>query len=252
MVFLPNSFHPYGKQRFAEFYCRIHASDGNLDSALGPYCDSTGCINFAGDFIPEARPVKLTPTPDAGLRFCGWSGPDTTSRDSVFTLPMQRPFAVTGSFGTSTAITSIGARPNGVMGAAYTDALQITGGGVPVWTVTAGALPPGISLASTGVLSGFPQQTGDYSFTAHVVACDTASKAFSLSVTAPTLATSDVVAHLLGPTAPLTADQVRYLDFLGNRNGDLDIGDFLAWVKATGAPLSAAVLDAVQRKGSRR
>ncbi len=85
-----------------------------------------------------------------------------------------------------------------------------------------------------------------------MVACDTASKAFSLSVTAPTLTTTDVVAQLLGPTTPLTADQVRYLDFLGNSNGNLDIGDFLAWVKATGAPLSAAVLDALQRKESRR
>ena len=78
------------------------------------------------------------------------------------------------------------------------------------------------------------------------------SRAFTLSVTAPTLATSDVVAQLLGPTAPLNADQVRYLDYLGNNNGSFDIGDFLAWVKATGAPLNAAVLQAVQRKGSRQ
>jgi hypothetical protein len=212
--------------------------------------DTTG-INFAGDFIPEGRPVKLTPTPDAGLRFCGWSGPDTTSRDSVLTLPMARPFAVTGSFGTSPTITSATARRSGVMGAAYADTLRIGGGGVPTWTVTGGALPPGITLAASGELAGFPQQTGNYSFVAHVVACDTASKAFTLSVTAPTLATADVVAQLLGPTAPLTPDQIRYLDFLGNNNNGFDIGDFLAWVKATNAPLSAAVLEALQRKGGR-
>ena len=78
------------------------------------------------------------------------------------------------------------------------------------------------------------------------------SRAFTLSVTAPTLATSDVVAQLLGPTAPLNADQVRYLDYLGNSNGSFDIGDFLAWVKATGAPMSAAALQALQRKGGPR
>jgi M6 family metalloprotease-like protein len=59
---------------------------------------------------------------------------------------------------------------------------------------------------------------------------------------AGTLATADVVAHLLGPTAPLSTAQIQYLDSQGNNNGIFDIGDFLAWVKATGAPLSAAVL----------
>jgi len=71
-------------------------------------------------------------------------------------------------------------------------------------------------------------------------------------VTAPTLATADVTAQLFGPTSPLTADQVRYLDFLGNNNGVFDIGDFLAWVKATGAPLSAAALQTMQRQGGPR
>jgi hypothetical protein len=64
-------------------------------------------------------------------------------------------------------------------------------------------------------------------------------KTFTLSVTSPTLATADVTMQLLGPTTPLNADQVRYLDFLGNNNGGFDIGDFLAWVKATGAMLSS-------------
>lgn len=57
------------------------------------------------------------------------------------------------------------------------------------------------------------------------------------------LTTADVVAQLLGPTAPLSSAQIQYLDSQGNNNGSFDIGDFLAWVKATGAPLSAAVLE---------
>jgi M6 family metalloprotease-like protein len=50
------------------------------------------------------------------------------------------------------------------------------------------------------------------------------------------LNTADVVAHLLGPTAPLSAPQIQFLDANGNNNGLFDIGDFLAWVKSTGAP----------------
>jgi len=75
---------------------------------------------------------------------------------------------------------------------------------------------------------------------------------FTMSVTAPSLATADVATQLLGPAAPLNADQVRYLDFLGNSNGVFDIGDFLAWVKTTGAPLSAAMMQALPRKGGPR
>ena len=51
---------------------------------------------------------------------------------------------------------------------------------------------------------------------------------------------TDVVAHLLGPTAPLTPAELQSLDTNGNNNGSFDVGDFLAFVKATGAPGAAA------------
>ena len=208
-------------------------------------------VNLAGDFIPENRPVKLTPIP-SGNQFCGWTG-DSTTTDSVITVPMQRPYTLTASFGTGATITSGGTRPAGIMGATYADTLQISGGGgVTVWSLIGGALPLGVTLSTAGVVSGFPRQTGNFSYTARVTSCGTVSRAFTLSITAPTLATSDVVAELLGPTAPLNADQVRYLDFIGNNNGSFDVGDFLAWFKATGAPLSAATLQAMQRKGGRQ
>jgi M6 family metalloprotease-like protein len=210
-------------------------------------------INLAGDFVPDGRAVRLTPTPTGGLHFCGWTGSDTTTTDSLLTLPMQHPYTVTANFGTSATITSTNARPNGVMGATYADTLRISGGGgVTVWTVTGGALPQGLTLGASGVVSGFPRQSGNFTYTATVSSCDTSSRTFTLSVTVPTLATADVTAQLLGPTSPLTPDQIRYLDFLGNSNGSFDIGDFLAWVKATGAPLSGAALQARQRKGGPR
>lgn len=205
-------------------------------------------INLAGDFVPEGRAVQLTPI-DGGANFCGWTG-DSTTIDSVISVPMQRPYTLTANFGTSLTITSANARPNGVMGGTYADTLRISGGGgLTIWTVTGGALPQGLSLSPGGVVSGFPRQSGNFSYTATVTSCDTGSRTFTLSVTVPTLATADVTAQLLGPTSPLNADQIRYLDFLGNNNGSFDVGDFLAWVKATGAPLSAAAQQARQRKG---
>src|SRR5438552_1911332 len=50
------------------------------------------------------------------------------------------------------------------------------------------------------------------------------------------LTTADVVAQLLGVATPLNADQLGYLDVFGNANGRFDVGDFKAWVDATGAP----------------
>jgi len=103
------------------------------------------------------------------------------------------------------------------------------------------------------VVSGFPRQTGNFTYTVTITTgAQSQSKAFTFSVTAPTLTTSDVVAQLFGGST-LSADQQRYLDFIGNNNSGFDIGDFLAWVKLTGAPLSAATLQTLQsvprRKG---
>jgi len=221
-------------------------------STSGGSVTADTAINLAGDFVPDGRAVQLTPV-DAGANFCGWTG-DSTTIDSVITVPMRRPYTLTANFGTGATITSANARPNGIMGATYADTLRIGGGGggATTWSVTGGALPPGLNLSLSGVVSGFPRVTGDFTYTATVVSCDTQSRTFTLSVTAPTLATAAVTAQLLGPTSPLSADEVRYLDYLGNDNGSFDIGDFLAWVKATGAPLSAAALPAVRRKGGPR
>jgi M6 family metalloprotease-like protein len=49
------------------------------------------------------------------------------------------------------------------------------------------------------------------------------------------LITADVVSQLLSGTG-LAAQDTLDLDQLGNANGRFDVGDFLAWVKATGAP----------------
>ncbi|HEV8383091.1 MAG TPA: M6 family metalloprotease domain-containing protein [Gemmatimonadales bacterium] len=212
--------------------------------------DTAGIDLAGGTFIPAGRTVTLTASPDPGVTFGGWCG-DTVTTNTVVALPMQRPYTVLANFG-ALVLSAPAARPNGVMGASYTDALESSGGGcTKSWAVTGGALPQGLTLGSqTGVVSGFPRQTGDFTYTVTVTSgAQSQSKTFTFSVTAPTLATADVTAQLLGPTAPLNADQVRYLDYLGNNNGGFDIGDFLAWVKATGAPLSAAAL---QRKGGPR
>jgi M6 family metalloprotease-like protein len=215
--------------------------------------DTAGVDLTAGVLIPENRTTTLTATPAGAALFCGWTG-DTTASVSSLALGMRRSYIVAADFGSTASITSAAARPDGVMGATYADTLRISGGGSTMaWSVTGGALPTGVTLdAATGRLSGFPRASGNFTYTATVTSCTTTSRTLTLSVSIPTLATADVTAQLLGPTSPLNADQIRYLDFLGNNNGSFDIGDFLAWVKATGAPLSAAAVQARQGKGGPR
>jgi M6 family metalloprotease-like protein len=69
------------------------------------------------------------------------------------------------------------------------------------------------------------------------------------------LATADVVAQLLNGSSSLTPTDLGALDALGNSNGGFDLGDFLAWVQTTGAPLTAAqrqVMGSLSREAAPR
>lgn len=69
---------------------------------------------------------------------------------------------------------------NGVIGVSYKFLLVASGGVQPyTWSLTSGQLPPGLSLASNGVISGIPTTLGKYQFTAKVVDSQTPTAAFN-------------------------------------------------------------------------
>jgi hypothetical protein len=81
--------------------------------------------------------------------------------------------------------------PAAVSGSAYSQTLSASGGSPPyAFTLIAGALPAGITLASSGVLSGTPAAHGSFSFT--VRATEPAGcggrQAYTLVVGCPTIA----------------------------------------------------------------
>src|SRR5262249_27026096 len=56
--------------------------------------------------------------------------------------------------------------PNGIAGTAYNQILTAMGGTTPyTFTVSAGALPTGLTLASGGALTGTPTAVGTFNFT---------------------------------------------------------------------------------------
>lgn len=112
--------------------------------------------------------------------------------------------------------------------------------------LTAGAfVPEGRAVQLTAIASGgetFAGWRGDTSSSNPVLMLPMGRPYTVVAYFAAPVTTAAAVAQLLGPTAPLTPGQVVYLDARGNDNGFFDLGDFLAWVKATGAPLSPDVM----------
>ena len=83
--------------------------------------------------------------------------------------------------------------PGGTINAAYSATLAATGGTPPyAWTVSSDNLPPGLTLGSTGVISGTPTTAMSYSFTVQVTdaASHTASTAYSIAINAASATTT--------------------------------------------------------------
>ncbi|GAB2511943.1 putative Ig domain-containing protein [Lysobacter humi (ex Lee et al. 2017)] len=105
------------------------------------------------------------------------------------------PFAIAQNYTLQVGAASITLAPatlaNGRVATAYTQAITASGGVAPyTYAVTAGALPNGVTLSSTGTLSGTPTAAG--TFNATITATDAngqgGSRAYSLQIAAPTLA----------------------------------------------------------------
>jgi M6 family metalloprotease-like protein len=185
----------------------------------------------SGTFLAQGEFLTLTARPDSGLLFGGWSG-DTATLSNPLYLRMSRPFEVVARFETPLAALDTALSP-GVMGREYADTIRVAGTpGTYAFRVAFGAAPPGLVLDSaTGVLRGVPARSGTYAFSVAVGSLvQSLLLPLRLAVTAPSLAVSDVANQLLGSDSALTADQLRFLDLVGNANGGFDVGDFAAWL----------------------
>ena len=105
------------------------------------------------------------------------------------------PFSITQNYTLQVAAPTVTLAPASLpvdsVGAAYpATGISASGGAAPYgYAITAGALPPGLTLSPTGQLSGTPTSAGSFSFT--VTATDahgqTGSFAYTLNIGAPTI-----------------------------------------------------------------
>jgi len=86
--------------------------------------------------------------------------------------------------------------PTPAVGVFYSQTLSSSGGVAPyTYTPGGGSLPPGLTLATSGTISGTPTGSGPYNYTVHVVDSTvgtplTTDKSYSFSVSGPTLVVS--------------------------------------------------------------
>jgi sugar lactone lactonase YvrE len=86
--------------------------------------------------------------------------------------------------------------PPGAVGVPYSYTLVAVGGSPPdTWSLTSGALPNGLTLSGTGVITGTPTATGTSNFTVKVtdISSANATRALSLAITSPLTITTDSV-----------------------------------------------------------
>ncbi len=83
-------------------------------------------------------------------------------------------------------ITSSSPLPDGLVGTLYSTTLTATGTGPIAFSLLSGTLPPGLSLSSSGTISGTPTVAGTFNFTIQAVnGCNTVNKNFSLTIFLP-------------------------------------------------------------------
>jgi M6 family metalloprotease-like protein len=221
-------------------------------TATGPGTVASSPVVPADTLLLQGTVVTLTAAPGAGGIFQGWRG-DTASATNPLVLTMSRAWTVEAAFIAVLAAAPV-SPPAAVMGADYLLPLSATGGtGSYTWVLQSGTLPEGVTVRRTGALAGIPEETGSFPITVRVTSgAQAADQSLTLSVGAPALTTATVLGVLLGTGGRLTADEIRYLDLLGNRNGQYDVGDFRAFIDKTGGAVTAEMMAQLLRKEATR
>jgi hypothetical protein len=167
--------------------------DGMVGTAYSQTLTADGGITpFTWTLTAGALPAGLTLS-SAGVI----SGTPTTAGKATFAVTVtdsSTPTAQTASQPFHITITGLTITtkwlPNGIVGTAYSQTLTASGGFTPfTWTVSAGALPAGLTLSSAGVISGTPTAAGRADFTVTVTdsstpTVQTASQALSIIINA--------------------------------------------------------------------
>lgn len=185
---------------FNPTYGAPYSQTFTADGGAGPYIyTATGTLP-TGLVLGTSGTLSGTPTaPGNFVVLITATDTGSSGTGAPFTIGQSYTFDVAAP----TIVVDSATLPNPVSGAAYSQTLTASGGVSPyAFTVTAGALPVGITLATDGTLSGTTNEVGTFNFT--VTATDnhsqTGSRAYTVT-SAPASPLSFGPASLDGGTA---------------------------------------------------
>jgi hypothetical protein len=155
----------------------------------------------AGLALSAAGQISGTPT-TAGTYSFTVKVTDSSSPAQTATANLSIPIAASG---TPLKITT-SSLPAGVTNTSYSATLAATGGKTSYsWSVSSGALPTGLTLGSSGQISGTPTAAGTFSFTVRVT--DSSSPAQSVTANL-SITTSGSVTPVQITTSSLASGQI--------------------------------------------
>lgn len=146
---------------------------GHLSASVGP----TLSLLIEGVAGPEVNldgslALDVTPLDSPAWTFTGGLAAGGGLTIPILGLDESNPSIISHSvlLDSSPPVIQTTSLPAGTVGTAYNQTLTASSGTPPYqWSVSAGSLPPGLSLdPTTGAISGTPTQSGSFSFTAKV------------------------------------------------------------------------------------
>lgn len=157
-----------------------------------PYSNFSATGLPAGLTMNASGVISGTPT-TAGLYTVVVTATDNSGGNGSYTSTASATLTIAAP--TITLSPASGTLPGAQVGVSYGQSITSTGGVSPIsYTVTAGALPPGLTLSAGGGVTGTPTATGAYNFT--ITATDSSGNAYtgdasySITVLAPTITVS--------------------------------------------------------------
>ncbi|WP_164931844.1 putative Ig domain-containing protein [Dyella sp. M7H15-1] len=195
------SISPSNGTAFSATYATAYSQSFSGSGGTSPYTFhvSSGSLP-AGVSLSSAGVLSGTPTQAGHFSFAITATDSSTGTGAPFTATDNYSLTVSNSTITLTPTTLT----SGVAGVNYSATLSGSGGVAPYsFSVTSGSLPAGISLSSSGVLSGTPTAAGAFNVT--ITATDansfTGSQAYTLTMTAATISLSPSSSTLTVATA---------------------------------------------------